>query len=141
MNNLIKSFILCSSLIAITSCTTDKQNKSEEHTEINIIGKQATIEYPDFRADMTYSSDSVLHWKTTAKADNKVEEGTENFSYKKIAKNIFFLNWIEKDGTTISQVIDCNRQQVSVYLSYSDNANGRGGRNGILIEGKFHLKE
>ena len=88
---------------------------------------------------MVYLNDSTLTWKTTD-ADNKVAEGTERFAYRKVEGNVFFLNWIEEDGTTVSQVIDVNKKKVYVYLSYSDTEKGRGGRNADLIEGTIELK-
>lgn len=146
MNYLAKTLALGALLVSLSACNQNKQEKRTSECnvpvqeEIDLVGRQATIEYPDFKADMTYMSDSVLHWKTT-NSQNMVEDGTEKFTYKKIEKNIFFLNWIEKDGTTVSQVIDYDRKKVFVYLSYSDASEGRGGRNANFIEGKFQLKE
>lgn len=128
--------------LSIASCSQSRKDTvtpEQTQAEIDLVGHKATITYPDFKADMAYLNDSTLTWKTTD-ADNKVAEGTEHFAYRKVGGNVFFLNWIEKDGTTVSQVIDINKKKVYVYLSYSDSEKGRGGRSADLNEGTIELK-
>lgn len=139
-----KTLVLGIAFLSLVSCTQNKkesaaQTENAVQAEVNLIGHKAIITYPDFKAEMTYISDSVLNWKTID-AQNKVQEGKEHFAYRTIGGNVFFLNWIEHDGTTVSQVIDYNKKKVYVYLSYSDTEKGRGGRNADLIEGSFELK-
>ena len=39
---------------------------------------------------------------------------------KPISGALFFINWIEKDGTTVSQVVDVEKKIISVLLTYTD---------------------
>ena len=39
---------------------------------------------------------------------------------KKIDGTMFFVNWIEKDGTTGSQVIDVGKKTVEAFLTFDD---------------------
>ena len=56
---------------------------------------------------------------------------------KLISGTQFFVNWIENDGTTVSQVVDVEKKTVSVFLTYVDE-NGK--RLSQSLEGTFRLK-
>ena len=60
--------------------------------------------------------------------------------YQPIADNLFFVNWIEEDGTTISQTVDLKNNVVYAFMSYSDK-DGRGERGSVLMTGKLTLVE
>nr|WP_315238310.1 hypothetical protein [uncultured Flavobacterium sp.] len=129
--------------IGIISCNqkSDKAEVTESVKDINIetvslTGKKAKLIYPKFEAEVYYTSEKSLHWKTTDES-GKTAEGDENVSYKKIGESQFFLNWIEKDGVTVSQVIDTKKGTVSVFLSYNDDKSSRGKRSADFIEGKW----
>lgn len=118
--------------------TTSNVDKAEN--SFAIIGKQVVIEYPEMKAEIHYLSDSTLHWKTTD-LQNREEEGIEEISYQQVADNLFFLNWIEKDGVTVSQVMDTAKEKVYVYMSFSDEDSNRGQRSAIFMEGKVTFKD
>lgn len=136
-------------LIALGACTNKQQDATEsvegqnsqvEKTDIagstsNIVGRKIKIEYPTMIAEITYTSDSTLHWKT--EEGGIVAEGNENVTYKPIGKDLYFINWIESDGITVSQVVDFSQNIVSVFMSYSDPNSNRGQRSGDLFEGKI----
>ena len=50
----------------------------------------------------------------------------------------FFVNWIENDGTTVSQVVDVEKKIISVFLTYADE-NGK--CLSQSLEGTFELKK
>ena len=131
-------------LLSISSCTNkaDIQNITNQDkapiTEYSIAGKQVTVTYPGMKAEITYKSDSTLHWKTTT-LDNQISEGDEKMNYKQIGDSLFFINWIEKDGITVSQVVDFRLNKVTVFLSLHDENSDRGQRGSTFFEGK--LKE
>ncbi|MCI9844716.1 MoaF-related domain-containing protein [Flavobacterium pectinovorum] len=129
--------------ISTVSCNqkSDKAEVTESVKDINIetaslTGKKAKLIYPEFEAEVYYTSEKSLHWKTRDES-GKTAEGDENVSYKKIGESQFFLNWIEKDGVTVSQVIDTKKGTVSVFLSYNDDKSSRGKRSADFIEGKW----
>ena len=39
---------------------------------------------------------------------------------KLIIKTLFFVNWIENDGTTVIQVVDVEKKIILVLLTYTD---------------------
>jgi len=83
-------------------------------------------------------SENQLHWKTTI-AEGVVSEGTETMHYKKIGDHLFFINWIERDGLTVSQVIDTQKESVDAFLSYADETSSQGKRSASFIQGTFQL--
>ncbi|MDO5616010.1 MAG: hypothetical protein Q4G16_07460, partial [Cruoricaptor ignavus] len=61
--------------------------------------------------------------------------GDEKMNMKKIADSLFFVNWIEKDGTSISQILDFETKSVTVFCTFADEENPRGKRSNIFFEG------
>jgi molybdenum cofactor biosynthesis MoaF-like protein len=37
---------------------------------------------------------------------------------------VFFISWLEKSGTSVSQVLDLNKMQVTAFVTF-DASNGR----------------
>lgn len=102
-----------------------------------LIGKTAKITYPDFSAEVQYLNDSTVHWKAVDKT-GKTNEGMEHISYKQLNGHLYFLNWIEKDGLTVSQVINTKEGEVDAFLSYKDDKSSAG-RAAQFLKGKFEF--
>ena len=49
----------------------------------------------------------------------------------------FFINWIENDGTTVSQVVDVEKKTILVLLTYTDEYRKRLSQS---LGGTFELK-
>ncbi len=134
---------ICAVVLAFTSCT--ETNKSEQQTvkevasqDYKLIGKTAVLTYPELKVEVVYIDENTLHWSQVDEKGNKTE-GTEKVSYKKLNGHLFFLNWIEADGFTVSQVIDLKESKVIAYLSFSDAKSERGGRTSDFTEGTFEF--
>ncbi|MFD2940093.1 MoaF-related domain-containing protein [Flavobacterium notoginsengisoli] len=135
--------VLCLIMVFTVSC--DKKSNEKEVTAkeisntsniVTLAGKKAKLIYPEFEAEVSYISENELHWKTVD-SSGKILEGDEKISSKKIGNSLFFINWIEKDGITVSQVIDVDKKSVVVYMSYQDEKSSRGNRSADFIEGKW----
>jgi hypothetical protein len=130
-----------------TSCNDQpkkEQNKMEQEktnaTDYSLIGKKGVITFPEMKGEVNYTSDTALHWKTT---DNKgiVLEGDEKISYQKLTENLHFLNWIEKDGWTVSQIIDTKNGTVKAFWSFNDDKSDRGKRSSMFVDAKFEFEK
>lgn len=145
MKHLAISFIMLSvftiNLQAQQQQSLNRKHKNEksgnsERDNFSLIGKNGIISYPNMKAYVTYSSDSTLHWKTVNEKGVS-NEGNEVIRYKRLNDNLHFLNWIEKDGFTVSQVIDTRNGTVKSFLSFNDDKSTRGRRSDMFVDGKF----
>ena len=131
-----KNIIALTSLALLASACCCKQDKcSTQDHDITLIGHKATLSYPGLTANVKYLNDSTIHWKTTDEKDS-VAEGTNRMVVKKIDGTKFFVNWIEKDGTTVSQVIDVGKKTVEAFLTFDD---AKGKRVAQMLEGTYEL--
>ncbi|UMY65121.1 MULTISPECIES: MoaF N-terminal domain-containing protein [unclassified Flavobacterium] len=105
-----------------------------------IIGKTITITFPQFAVEETFVSDSRLHWKIVDDKGN-VTEADETISYKKLYGNQFFVNWIEKSGLTVSQVLDLVNQTATAFVSRADEKSTRGQRSANFFQGTAVIKK
>lgn len=124
------------SLALLASACCCKQDKcNTQDYEITLIGHMATLSYPGLTANVKYLNDSTIYWKTTDEKDS-VAEGTNRMVMKKIDGTKFFVSWIEKDGTTVSQVIDLEKKTVEAFLTFDD---AKGKRIAQMLEGTYEL--
>lgn len=124
------------SLALLASACCCKQDKcNTQDYEITLIGHMATLSYPGLTANVKYLNDSTIYWKTTDEKDS-VAEGTNRMVVKKIDGTKFFVSWIEKDGTTVSQIIDLEKKTVEAFLTFDD---AKGKRIAQMLEGTYEL--
>lgn len=145
-NNIFRNLSFFSiALFTLASCTNNVENKNVEQVDssttknYSLAGTSIIVTYPQMQAEIAYTSDSTLHWKTKL-VDNSIAEGNESISYKQVGDSLFFVNWIEKDGETISQIVDFKKKTVTVFLSTHDENSDRGQRSSAFFEGKLELK-
>ncbi len=134
---------ICVLAVAFSSCTESNQTEQQVVNELqtesyDLIGKKAVLTYPELTAEVNYIDENTLHWSQLNEKGERLE-GTEKISYKKLNDHQFFLNWIEEDGFTVSQVIDLKVNKVTAYLSYGDEKSNRGGRTSDFTEGTFEF--
>ena len=121
-------------LLASACCCKQDKCNTQDH-EITLIGHMATLSYPGLTANVKYLNDSTIYWKTTDEKDS-VAEGTNRMVMKKIDDTKFFVSWIEKDGTTVSQIIDLEKKTVEAFLTFDD---AKGKRIAQTLEGTFEV--
>lgn len=121
-------------LLASACCCKQDKCNTQDH-EITLIGHKALLSYPGLTANIKYLNDSTIYWKTTDEKDS-VAEGTNRMVMKKIDGTKFFVSWIEKDGTTVSQVIDLEKKTVEAFLTFDD---AKGKRIAQMLEGTYEL--
>jgi hypothetical protein len=144
--NLINGAIIAS--LILVSCNNNKTTdttsgipaKEATSAAVDIIGKTATLAFPNgFKVDETFVSDTTLHWKLTNEKGEVIEED-EKVSFKKINDNQYFINWIEKSGLTVSQIVDPKNETVVSFISTADEKSERGKRSANFLEGTFKIK-
>lgn len=69
-----------------------------------------------------YVSPTEIRWKAiTGPAAGKT--GTEEARVVEVAPDVFFVSWLEKSGTTVSQALDLKRLTVTAFVTFE--AGGR----------------
>ncbi|MCC9041418.1 MoaF N-terminal domain-containing protein [Myroides sp. M-43] len=117
---------------SISKETTNSTSASHTST---LIGHKAEIQFPEMKATITYTDAETLHWSTIGE-DGVKNEGDEKLSYKQLSNNLHFLNWIEKDGFTVSQIINTKTGEVTAFWSYDGKD---GNRESQYVTGSFTL--
>ena len=80
-----------------------------------------------------------MRWRVVD-SQGHVSEGCERLSYLQLSDHLHFLNWIEKTGFTVSQVIDSAQGTVQAFWSYADEQCDSGHRSSMFVEGRFSLR-
>ena len=104
-----------------------------------LLGREAVIDFPDSRAEVRYTSKGKMHWRVTD-SQGHVSEGCETLGYLQLSDHLHFLNWIEKTGFTVSQIIDSTQGTVQAFWSYADEQCDSGHRSSMFVEGRFRLR-
>ena len=87
------------------------------------------------KAEVQYLNDTTLHRKTTV--NGSVAEEQNTMVQRRIDNSRFFVNWIENDGTTASQVLDFKEKTVTVFLTFTGPD---GKRHSQLLTGRLELQ-
>jgi hypothetical protein len=127
----------CASTNSDPSVVSNGEPQSTDAT-YTLIGKQARLTFPEMTADVSYKSETTLHWKAVDKK-GAVSEGDEQLFYQRLDDHLHFLNWIEKDGWTVSQIIDTRKGTVKAFWSFADEKSPRGKRTPLFVDGKFEF--
>ena len=85
---------------------------------MNLIGKRLLFHYESgLQVIGHYSTPTEVSWEALT-GPAKGSKGTESVDMAKIAPNIFFVNWIERSGTTVSQVLDLEKLVVAAFVTF-----------------------
>ena len=105
----------------------------------SLLGREAIIDFPDSQALVHYSPQGVLFWKVTD-CKGGTSQGRERLSYLQLSDTLHFLNWIEKSGFTVSQVVDTARGTVKAFWSYTDENTNGVQRASMFVDGQFRFR-
>ena len=91
---------------------------------MRLIGKKLLFHYESgLQVIGHYSTPTEVSWEALT-GPAKGSKGIESVDMAEIAPNIFFVNWLEKPGTTVSQVLDLDRLVVTAFVTF-DTPEGR----------------
>jgi phenolic acid decarboxylase len=93
-------------------------------TSSGLRGKRLRIRYDSgIELEAEYPGSNELTWKALA-GPAAGSEGREVYEWHEAAPGVFFVSWLERTGTTVSQVLDLPRGQVVAYITF-ETPNGR----------------
>ncbi len=81
------------------------------------IGKTIRVSNPHGDIfDVTFDDANKLHW-IAVEGPMKGKQGQSDFHAHEASPNVWYLNWVEKDGTVMSQLIDWNKKTVFAFAA------------------------
>lgn len=128
-------------LILLCSCGNNKVSittsvDQEGIDTVELIGQTAVLKYTSgMVAEVDYKHQDTIHWKTFE--DGKMTgESDETSAYKRLSANQFMMSWVEKDGTTVCQILDLKAKTITAVLTWDDEK----GRTQQVLEGAIEMK-
>ena len=103
-----------------------------------LLGQKALIQFPESTCHVRYSITGELHWQVTDK-DGRETQGVEKIAYLQMSDSLHFLNWREKTGFNVSQIIDLEKGSVTAFWSYADDSVFNGRCASMFVTGSFSL--
>lgn len=89
----------------------------------SLLGREAIINFPDSTAQVRYSPQGMLLW-TLIDGNGRISKGCERLSYLQLSDSLHFLNWVEKNGFIVSQVVDTLQGTVKACWSCAGDSPG-----------------
>lgn len=134
---------LCGLFFVASNNAKRKKLLSSENVEADqaeptyeLMGQRVQLLYEGgMKAEVQYLNDTTLHRKTTV--NGSVAEEQNTMVQRRIDNSRFFVNWIENDGTTASQVLDFKEKTVTVFLTFTGPD---GKRHSQLLTGRLELQ-
>jgi phenolic acid decarboxylase len=81
-----------------------------------LIGKTFQYDYGKGGAyEVHFASSTAMTWRRV-KGQGVGEGAIETYQIQRVGQNIYFINWIERDGLCVSQVLDLNANKITVSL-------------------------
>ena len=77
-----------------------------------------------------------LFWKSKDSVHGS-KEGEDNYSAIRIGASVFFVNWVESDGTTVSQVLDLKERTCQAFLTSHIYSGRDVNRGTVTLSGKI----
>jgi MoaF-like len=88
-----------------------------------------------YEFDVHYLSADRLQWRATA-GPTVGASGLESIHSMQVAPGVFWLNWVEADGTTLSQLVNVPDLTITAFMTFAGAA---GGRDSIYHSGKLTI--
>ncbi|HXH21221.1 MAG TPA: MoaF N-terminal domain-containing protein [Dehalococcoidia bacterium] len=98
---------------------------------IGLRGKRLHIRYDGgIELLAEYGGSNELAWKALA-GPAAGAQGREVYEWYEAAPGVFFVAWLERTGTTVSQILDLQRGEVAAYVTFETP----GGRQAVFMRG------
>jgi phenolic acid decarboxylase len=91
---------------------------------MNFIGRKIIIRYESgLEVKAHYKSATELTWEALT-GPSKWTSGNETIYSSEVAPNVFFINWLENNGISVSNVLDLNNRRMTAFVTF-DAGKGR----------------
>lgn len=141
-------FTLAAALSLLTACSGDSSGTktSQEDappvqtTDTTLVGKRLHLRFPENVSTVEYLSHKHLFWRSKDSVHGS-KEGEDNYSVIRIGASVFFVNWVEADGTTVSQVLDLKEHTCQTFLTSNIFSKKKDKRVTVVLSGTIEKIE
>ena len=120
---LLTLYTLTASLFFTACHSSDSAHKASHEkaapvqaTYTTLVGKRLHLHFPTNSSTVEYISDDHLFWSSRDSVHG-YKEGEDTYHAVRIDSSVFFVNWVEADGTTVSQVLDLKEHTCQTFLT------------------------
>ena len=128
---------------ACSSGSGSKQHQTQQAHHENIqtadttlVGKRLYLEFDSNSSVVEYLSSRHLFWSSRDSVHG-YKEGEDNYHAVRIGLHVFFVNWVESDGTTVSQVLDLKERTCQAFLTSHVYSGRDVNRGTVTLSGKI----
>ena len=107
-----------------------------QSSDTTLVGKRLHLSFEGNSSIVEYLSDRHLHWLSRDSVHGE-KEGEDRYHAQHIEPHIFFVNWVEADGTTISQVLDLKARTCQAFINSNVYSHGRRERKTVVLTGRI----
>ena len=109
-------FTACQRSDTAQKTTGEQANAPVQATDTTLIGKRLHLKFPTNNSTVEYISNSHLFWSSRDSVHGR-KEGEDTYHAVRIGSSVFFVNWVEADGTTVSQVLDLKDHTCQAFIT------------------------
>ena len=133
-------FTACQSSDTAQKATTEQANAPVQATDTTLIGKRLHLKFPTNSSTVEYISDSHLFWSSRDSVHGR-KEGEDTYHAVRIGSSVFFVNWVEADGTIVSQVLDLKARTCQAFITSNVYSRDRTLRSTSVLSGSIEKIE
>lgn len=133
-------FTACQRSDTAQKATGEQANAPVQATDTTLIGKRLHLKFPTNSSTVEYLSDSHLFWSSRDSVHGR-KEGEDIYHAVRIGSSVFFVNWVEDDGTTVSQVLDLKERTCQTFLTSNIFSKKRDKRVTVVLSGSIEKIE
>ena len=133
-------FTACQRSDTAQKTTGEQANAPVQATDTTLVGKRLYLHFPTNNSTVEYISNSHLFWSSRDSVHGR-KEGEDTYHAVRIGSSVFFVNWVEADGTTVSQVLDLKARTCQTFLTSNIFSKKRDKRVTVVLSGSIEKIE
>ena len=144
---LLTLYTLTASLFFTACHSSDSAHKASHEqaapiqaTDTTLVGKRLYLHFPTNSSTVEYISDDHLFW-SSRDSIHGYKEGEDTYHAVRIDSSVFFVNWVEADGTTVSQVLDLKEHTCQTFLTSNIFSKKKDKRITVVLSGTIEKIE
>ena len=144
---LLTLYTLTASLFFTACHSSDSAHKASHEqaapiqaTDTTLVGKRLHLHFPTNSSTVEYISDDHLFWSSRDSVHG-YKEGEDTYHAVRIDSSVFFVNWVEADGTTVSQVLDLKEHTCQTFLTSNIFSKKKDKRITVVLSGTIEKIE